>query len=327
MRAQVAEYIEETPWAILPSRLRQWVAALASEEPDEQIRARFEGGQRQAMPAALGVGVIPIVGPISPRPTLLELLFGYGTSTSSVGAQVKALVADPSVKAIVLDVDSPGGSVFGVQELAEVILAAREVKPVIAVANHLMASAAYWIGAAASEVVAAPSAMVGSVGVVVVHMDESKMLEKIGVKPTFVTAGKYKAEGDPAQPLSEDAKARLQEMVDQYYAAFTGGVARGRGVPVAQVRTQYGQGRLLTAREGLAAGMIDRIATLDETLGRVPLREARPGRACARGAAADRRRGVVLRARGPRPTAPAGQGSMRRCLTTRIRQAHALPVT
>lgn len=269
MRAQVAEYIEETPWAILPSRLRQWVAALASEEPDEQIRARFDAGQRPAALSGPGVGVIPIVGPISQRTTLLEALFGYGTSTTSIGAQIKALVADQSVKAIVLDVDSPGGSVFGVQELAQLILDAREVKPVIAMANSLMASAAYWIGASATEVVASPSAMVGSVGVVVVHMDESKMLEKIGVKPTFITAGKYKAEGDPAQPLSEAGREHLQGMVDAYYGAFVGGVARGRGVSVADVRTNYGQGRLLTAREAMAVGMIDRIATLDETLGRV----------------------------------------------------------
>jgi len=269
MRAQVAEYIEETPWAILPSRLRQWVAALASDEPDEQIRARFDSGQRAAVPSGPGVGVIQIIGPISQRTTLLEALFGFGTSTNRVGAEIKALVADPGVKAIVLDIDSPGGSVFGVQELAQTILDAREVKPVIAMANSLMASAAYWIGSAASEVVASPSAMVGSVGVVVVHMDESKMLEAIGIKPTFITAGKYKAEGDPAQPLSEAARDRLQEMVDQYYSAFVGGVARGRGVPVAEVRTNYGQGRLLTAREALSAGMVDRIATMDETLGRV----------------------------------------------------------
>jgi len=269
MRAQVAEYIEETPWAILPSRLRQWVAALASEEPDEQIRARFEGGQRAAVPTGPGVGVIPIIGPISQRTTLLEALFGYGTSTQSIATQVRALVADPSVKAIVLDVDSPGGSVFGVQEVAEVILAAREVKPVIAHANSLMASAAYWIGAAASEVVASPSALVGSVGVICAHVDESEALKKIGIKVTLVTSGKYKAEADSSQPLSDEARERMQETADSYYAAFVGGVARGRGVPVAQVRTQYGQGRLLTAREGLAAGMVDRIATLDETLVRV----------------------------------------------------------
>jgi len=269
MRAQVAEYIEETPWAILPSRLRQWVAALASDEPDEQIRARFNSAPRPAAQNGAGVGVVQIVGPISQRTTLLEALFGFGTSTNSVAAQVKALVSDPGVKAIVLDIDSPGGSVFGVQELAQIILDARDVKPVIAMANSLMASAAYWIGSAASEVVASPSAMVGSVGVVVVHMDESKMLEMIGVKPTFITAGKYKAEGDPAQPLSDAARERLQAMVDQYYAAFVGGVARGRGVPVAHVRTDYGQGRLLTAKEALSVGMVDRIATLDETLGRV----------------------------------------------------------
>lgn len=253
------------PWAILESWL---VDSLAFKE-GEEIKARFDAAQRPAAQGGQGVGVVQIIGPISQRTTLLEALFGYGTSTNTIGAEVKALVADPGVKAIVLDIDSPGGSAFGVQELAQIVLDAREIKPVVAVANSLMASAAYWIGSAATEVVATPSAMVGSVGVVVVHMDESKALEKLGVKPTFITAGKYKAEGDPAQPLSDGARDRLQEMVDQYYAAFVGGVARGRGVSVADVRTNYGQGRLLTSREAYSAGMIDRIGTLDETVGRV----------------------------------------------------------
>jgi signal peptide peptidase SppA len=269
MRAQLAEFIEETPWAILPSRLRQWVAALASDEPDEQIRARFDSGQRAAAPSGPGVGVVQIIGPISQRTTLLEALFGYGTSTSRVAAEVRTLVADPQVKAIVLDIDSPGGSVFGVQELSQVILDAREVKPVIAMANSLMASAAYWIGSAASEVVAAPGAMVGSVGVIVAHVDESEALKKEGIKVTLVTAGKYKAEADPSQPLSDDARAHLQALADQYYFAFVAGVARGRGVAVGEVRASYGQGRLLSAREAMAVGMVDRIATMDETLSRV----------------------------------------------------------
>lgn len=269
MRAQVAEYIEETPWAILPSRLRQWVAALASEEPNEQIRARFDAGARSAVPTASGVGVVPIIGPLSQRTTLMEALFGVGTSMNAIGAQIKSYVVDPTVKAIVLDIDSPGGTVAGSQELAQLVLDAREVKPVIAVANSLMASAAYWIGSAASEVVSTPSALVGSIGVIAVHMDESKALEMLGVKATLITAGKYKGEMDPTQPLTDEAKSRMQDMVDQAYGAFINSVARGRGVSSADVRTNYGQGRLLTSREALTAGMVDRIGTLEETLGRV----------------------------------------------------------
>lgn len=269
MRAQVAEYIEETPWAILPSRLRQWVAALASDESDAQIRARFEGGSRSAVPSGPGVGVVQIIGPISQRTTVLEALFGIGTSTASVGAQIKALTVDPGIKAIVLDVDSPGGTVAGTQELAQLVMDARETKPVVAVANSQMASAAYWIGSAASEIVAAPGALVGSIGVIAMHLDESKALEMEGIKATLITAGRYKGEADPTQPLSDEARGRIQEIVDQSYAAFVASVARGRGVSVAEVRSGYGQGRILTAREALAAGMIDRIGTLDETLGRV----------------------------------------------------------
>ena len=130
--------------------------------------------------------------------------------------------------------DSPGGSVYGVSELADEIMNARAQKPVIAIANSLAASAAYWIGCSASELYVTPGGEVGSIGVWQAHFDYSQALAAEGVTPTLISAGKYKVEGNPYAPLGEDALGFMQSRVDDYYAVFTKSVARGRGVPIAQ---------------------------------------------------------------------------------------------
>jgi signal peptide peptidase SppA len=178
------------------------------------------------------------------------------------------MVADESVGAIVIDIDSPGGSVFGTPELADEILKARGAKPIIAVANSNADSAAYWIASAADEIVGTPSSMVGSIGVWTMHVDFSKMDERVGMKVTYVSAGKYKVEGNEYEPLGEEAQAALQARVDEYYGMFVAAVAKGRGVTASAVRNGYGEGRVVTAKQALALGMIDRIGTLGQTLAR-----------------------------------------------------------
>jgi len=175
---------------------------------------------------------------------------------------------------VVLDVDSPGGAVNGVEELADEMLRARGQKPVVAVANTLAASAAYWIATAADEVVVTPSGEVGSIGVFAVHEDFSAALEAAGIRVSLVSAGKYKMEGNPYEPLGDEGRAALQERVDDYYGMFVGAVARGRGVAAKDVREGFGQGRLVGARQAVELGMADRVATLDETLDRVARRVA-----------------------------------------------------
>jgi signal peptide peptidase SppA len=210
-----------------------------------------------------GVSIIPIRGIITPRSSLLQQLFG-GTSLQSFTSMFRAAEADDQVGTIVLDVDSPGGMTSGVTETAQMIRGAR--KQTVAVANSLMASAAYWLGSACDEVCVTPSAFVGSIGVYLLHEDLSGFLAKVGVKTTIVSAGKYKAEGNEYEPLSSEAAAAMQSIVDDVYDQFVGDIAKGRGTSPAAVRDGYGQGRVLTASKALSEGLADRKMTLDQVV-------------------------------------------------------------
>ncbi len=186
--------------------------------------------------------------------------------------RLQELVADPNVAQIVLDIDSPGGGVEGITEFANQLFQARKHKPIVAVANSLAASAAYWIASQASEIVVTPSGVVGSIGVIAIHQDLSKALEKQGIKPTLITAGKHKGEGNPFEPLSEEAEANIQKRVDDFFSMFVKDVARGRGVKASEVRSGFGQGGVVGAQEAVDLGMADRIASLDDTLMRLTRR-------------------------------------------------------
>lgn len=224
---------------------------------------------RQERPRSTSVGVIPIRGTISHHASgdLSSMLFG-GTSTEQVSADLRSMVEDESIRAIVLDIDSPGGTVAGVPELAAEILKARARKPIVSVANALSASAAFYLGSMAEASYATPSALVGSVGVFIAHQDISKAADEAGIKTTYVTAGKYKTEGNRFEPLGDDARAHLQSIVDHDLDIFIRDLARGRGVSEATVRKNYGEGRVLTAKQAKAAGMIDGIYTLEQAIAR-----------------------------------------------------------
>jgi signal peptide peptidase SppA len=236
-------------------------AKLAGVELDH-YRAATRLGKEEAQ----GVAVLPIYGPISKRGNIFLELFG-GVSTESLSQQIREAVASPSMGSIVLDVDSPGGSVAGIEELANEIFEASKKKRIVAVANSQAASAAYCLSSQASEFAITPSGEAGSVGVLAAHIDESKALEKDGIKVTLITAGRYKREGNPYEALSSDARSHMQSRVDAYYDSFVRAVSRGRHLSVKTVREGFGEGRVLGARQALTAGMVDRIATLDEVIG------------------------------------------------------------
>jgi signal peptide peptidase SppA len=129
-----------------------------------------------------------------------------------------------------------------------------------------MASAAYFIGSAADEIVSDPDALTGSIGTISVHMDFSQFLENAGIKPTVITSGKFKGEGNPFMPLTDEAKEDMQRMVDDFGASFVAAVARNRGTTVADVKQNFGQGRVFRATEAKAIGMIDRVATMENVI-------------------------------------------------------------
>jgi signal peptide peptidase SppA len=149
------------------------------------------------------------------------------------------------------------------------MLALRGDKPIVAVANSMAASAAFWIASAADQVSVTPSGQVGSIGVFAAHEDISGRLEAEGINVTLVHAGKFKVEGNPFEPLTEEAEAHIQGRVDATFQKFIGAVAAGRGITAATVEKDFGQGRLVDADEALAAGMVDRIETLEQAIDRM----------------------------------------------------------
>ncbi|ABF42174.1 peptidase S49 [Candidatus Koribacter versatilis Ellin345] len=276
-----------SPWAILPETLKSITSVLAfraagHELGEEEILSRVgelrtdrepyavtaEGRSPKASPVTSGaVMVIPIYGVIGPKASQFERASsGGGTGIDALTQTFRSALSNPDISAIVFDVDSPGGSVFGIAELADEIYAGRGKKKIVAQVAPRAASAAYWLAASAGEVVVTPSGQAGSIGVFVAHEDLSKALDMQGVKETLISAGKYKVEGASSQPLSDEARAAMQNMVDQYYGAFVQGVARGRAVTAATVRNSFGEGRVVSAQDALQLGMVDRIATLDQTI-------------------------------------------------------------
>lgn len=269
----------ETPWAILPAKFAALSEMVHRHARGERLSAEEMAAVSNPRPAprtAGAIAVLPVFGTIVPHADLVTQGSG-GTSPKTLAALFAKAIQSQDVAAIVLDVDSPGGAVPGIQELAQQIYNARNVKPVVAVANHLAASAAYWLATAASEFVVSPSAAVGSIGVFAAHEDESAALERQGVKVSLISAGKYKVEANPFEPLTEEARAAIQARVNEHYAAFVRDVARFRGVNASDVQGGFGEGRVVGAREAVRLGMADRIGTLEETIERL-------GKQIARGA-------------------------------------------
>lgn len=243
--------------------------ASASHGPRANPTYAASRNQRRSSDDEPKPAIIPVYGVISQRQNLMAADSG-GTSIEGLTQDFRAAMADPSVSGILFEFDSPGGTIDGVDELASEIRAARGGdKPIVAVANSLAASAAYWLASQADELVVIPSGTVGSIGVFAAHEDLSAQAEMDGVKTTLVSAGKYKTEGNPWEPLGEDARAHLQELVNAHYDMMVGSIAKGRQTSVGAVRDGMGEGRTVLPRKALDANMVDRIDTLDNTYNRM----------------------------------------------------------
>jgi signal peptide peptidase SppA len=293
----VIRSIMERPWAILPETLATIVGLVRMRAAGERLSPEAIGERLAAAAAVQGprngprrgerVAVLPIYGVLMPKANLMSQMSG-GTSVEQLQAQFRKAMADPEVGAVVFDVDSPGGQVDGIPELAAEIRAARGRKPMIASANTMAASAAHWLASQADEFTVTPSGVVGSVGVIAAHSDFSKAEEMEGIKTTFMTAGKFKAEGNPHEPLGEEARASIQADVDAYYRMFVDDLAKARSLTAETVRKEHGEGRTLLAEAALKKGMVDRIETLDQAITRAG------ARAAARGGIVMEQRGAAL---------------------------------
>lgn len=303
----VVDYLLSAPWAITPEKLRAIAsvvvhrayagrldadavaAAVASRRPSDTLYATADGFIPAAAIEAAGgrppdgarniTAVLPVMGTILPRVSAMDESSGM-FSLARFRREFASLVADPAISGIVLDFDTPGGSVALVEEAGAEIFAARDRKPIAAVADTLAASAGYWLFAQATPGLqyVTQSGLIGSVGVISAHEDISRALEQMGVTVSLITSrsAPHKAEGNPYEPLGDEARAEMQRLVDAYHADFRSAVARGRGVSEGVVDARFGGGRVLRAAEAVAAGMADRVGTLDDAI-RAVMAEASSG--------------------------------------------------
>jgi signal peptide peptidase SppA len=234
--------------------LKEGIHAFDEDQRNPQA-ARGRGRSRDISTVAM----IPVIGTLTQR---VEIVGSAATrSTADIVAELREAVADPKVDAAVLEFDSPGGEVFGVPEAWQAIRDARNAKPVVAAVNSVAASAGYYLASAADEVWVTPSGMVGSVGVYALHIDASKALEDMGESWEFIVAkdSPFKVEGNPAGPLTAEAREALQADIDRYMGMFTRDLARGRSVSRDTVRQQFGGGRMKGPEDARAVGMVDQI--------------------------------------------------------------------
>lgn len=260
-------------WLAEPSHIRRLAAQVAAmptcPSPRELVAERNRRLEESSLAASKAIrsnksktGIINIHGPITQRFDAASWKTG-GCSCEEIGVALDSMLADASIGAIVLNVDSPGGSSYGVEELSDKIYAAREKKRVYAVADSLAASAAFWIATSAEQLMVTPGGDVGSVGVYAIHVDESRALDAEGITVNMVSAGKFKAEFSSHRPLSDDAKAHLQESVDATHDKFLKALKRNRNTSVEDVRKNFGQGRVVSAEQAVTAGMADRVMSFE----------------------------------------------------------------
>lgn len=230
----------------------------------------FEGSKGNDKPYSVvdSVATIAIHGELVNRGSWLSSVSGM-VSYDGLAKALRAADEDYGVKSILLDIDSPGGEAAGMVETAVVIRSIE--KPVVAFVNGVAASAAYGLAAAADEIVMTPSARVGSIGVVYLHLDRSAAIAKSGVKPTLIHAGKFKVDGNSLEPLEPESRARIQSAIDDVYGLFIESVGFHRP-DLGAGGARKTEAAIFMGKKAVAAGLADRIGTLNDAISLVNAR-------------------------------------------------------
>lgn len=244
-----ADYgLEEAAWEI---RKHEIVQAYGYARSDSE----------KSFPFSNGVAIIPVHGVLLNR---FSHSWGYATGYNFIRAQYKAAQVDDDVRLIVFDCNSYGGVVSGCFETASSIFKGRSKKPTLAVVDANCYSACYAIASAADKIAVTPSGGAGSIGVVAMHLDLSQLLNNMGIKVTFIHAGKHKIDGNPFQELPEDVRESLQASINKDYDKFVGLVAQNRNLSTQTVKDT--EARCYDADEALSVGLIDAVQTPGEAV-------------------------------------------------------------
>lgn len=272
----LAQRLFNVPLAITPGKAEVIMAALAERLGVGQIERVARGpmaydeheddysapgrNHREGYDIVGGVAIIPIAGTLVQKLGTLRPYSGM-TGYDGIRQNFMTAMSDPDVKAIMLDIDSPGGEVSGCFDLVDAIYKARGTKPIWSILNESAYSAGYALASAADRIVVPRTGGVGSIGVIWMHMDWSKALTSAGFKVTFITYGDLKADGHPEIPLSEDARTRFQNDITTMGELFVSTVARNRNISAKAVRDT--QAATYLGAAGVSQGLADEVMAPD----------------------------------------------------------------
>lgn len=217
----------------------------------------LEGTRRVSL--ADNVAILPVVGPIFPRANLMTM--SGGASVQSLAYDFKTALESNAVDSIILNIDSPGGQLTGIQEFADMIFAANEKKPVISYIYGMGASAAYCLAAAGSEIVISKSGDAGSIGIVAIYSSNKRERDKKGIDEFEIVSSQ--SPNKRPDPGTEQGRAQIQATVDAAAEVFIGSIAKYRGVTAEDVLSKYGQGGMFLGEQAITNGLADRIGSLE----------------------------------------------------------------
>ncbi len=263
MLPHIASRVLDTPLAIGQAKLEAILAVIGPRIGIEAPAPAVMNGDGRRRGANLvtpeGIAVIPVFGTLVKRAGAIEAASGL-TSYGHLEDRIMDAATDPAVRAILLDIDSPGGEAAGVFDLSDLVYEARSLKPVWAVADEEAFSGAYAIASAAERLIVPRTGGLGSIGVVAVHVDRSARDAMEGFRTTTVYAGAAKNDFNPHETLKDGARKTLQAEVDRVYGLFVDTVARNRGLTADAVRAT--EARLFFGEDAVRAGLADEVGTL-----------------------------------------------------------------
>lgn len=272
----VLGFIDGSIWACTPqmaSDIKRFAEGISAGEL-ARMRSEFDAGveagiyddpvKRSGTRKEGSTAIVPIRGVMAKRANLMTRMSG-GTSTELLRSTFQALAEDDDVKRVVVDIDSGGGSVQGVAEAANALRELSAKKETVAVANDMMASAAYWVGSAARKVYVTPSSTVGSIGVLAMVTDQSEALEEKGIKVHVVRSAEFKALSNGSEPITKKALKEIEKGVNYYHSEFVGAISSNLNISQEQAE-EMANGKVHEARQAIEAGLADDEVTLDEVL-------------------------------------------------------------
>jgi len=268
--SHLAMLIFNNPLMILPSKLDVILSVIGGRIGlnDQEIEVELSStemakARKPISTDKIEIGVVPIIGSLVHRSMGMDSYSGLRTY-QSIREDFRQALNDSSTNVILLDIDSPGGEVAGVFDLAEEIYAARGKKPIYAFANESAYSAAYLIASAADKIWLPRTGGVGSIGVRMQHLDQSEWDKKEGLKFTSLYVGDRKMDFDPHSPLGKEAQEGAMSDLREIYSMFTGAVAKYRVIDESKVRST--EAGLFQGQNAVDAGLADQVMTFEEAI-------------------------------------------------------------